>query len=192
MVHISGADQVTRRLRQTDAPGPQKAYQIHLEKRLIDMCGMQAVVTKPKVSPVLRQTTDFRAMRRLALKSGLEEGNYDDYVVSYGYFVGEALVGCAGLKLKDGIFTVECLAVSERFRGMGMGRSLVEAIEREAGTRGAKEIWALARAPEFFMHIGFDRANTENPSGPSLKSCLTCQQYGRTCSPAIVRKTIWI
>jgi N-acetylglutamate synthase-like GNAT family acetyltransferase len=161
---------------------------IPLEKRLIDMCGIRATVTKLKVGPVLRQTDDFVAMKRLALKSGLEEGSYKDYVLAYGYFVGDELVGCAALKLKEDTFTVECLAVSDRFRGMGMGRSLVEVIEREARARGAKEIWALARAPGFFVHIGFETASRENPSGPSLKGCLTCRQYGRTCRPAIVRK----
>jgi ribosomal protein S18 acetylase RimI-like enzyme len=108
---------------------------ISIEKRLIDMCGIQATVTKLKVGPVLRRTDDFVAMKRLALKSGLEEGSYKNYVLAYGYFVGDELVGCAALKLKEDTFTVECLAVSDRFRGMGMGRSLVEVIEREARAR---------------------------------------------------------
>jgi N-acetylglutamate synthase-like GNAT family acetyltransferase len=139
---------------------------------------------------VLRKTTDHDAMRSLALKSGLEDGVYHDLVVAYGYFLGNELVGCAGLRIKDGVFTVECLAVAESFRRKGMGRVLVKSIEQEAKARGAKDIWALARAPEFFQRLGWSESDPRDGLEPSLKGCESCRQYKHSCNPAIVYKTV--
>lgn len=147
-------------------------------------------MTNADSAPVMRRTTDFEAMRALALRSGLEDGSFAGYQVAYGYYSGDVLVACAGLKLEAGIFSVECLSVSDGYRGRGMGRSLVSMIEREARNRGAKKIWALARAPDFFVHLGFSKVDPGGSEGPTLKSCMTCPQYGRTCSPAVVCKTL--
>ena len=141
-------------------------------------------------SPEMRQTTDFNAMRELALRSGLEDGSFDNYIVAYGYYVGPDLVACAALRPRDGVLTVESLAVSDAYRGKGLGRSLVSAIEREARKRGAAEVWAIARAPEFFERIGYSRVEPGHSRGPSLKGCESCQQFRRNCDPAVVRKTL--
>jgi len=141
-------------------------------------------------TPVLRKTTDYEAMRSLALKAGLEDGSFEGYEAAFGYFVDDDIVGCAALKVKDGLFTVECLAVAEEFRGKGMGRSLIAMIEAEAAARGAIRLWALARAPGFFMKNGYGFAGPDSSGGPSMKGCEACPQYKRNCSPAIVNKTL--
>lgn len=135
-------------------------------------------------------TTDSRSMKALALKSGLEDGAYDKFVVAYGYYVGEDLIGCAGLKIRDTTFTVECLAIAEEFRRKGLGRALVALLEREAKNRGAHEIWAVARSPEFFETIGYTKMDSQDSCGPSLEGCMSCQQYQRTCKPAVVMKRL--
>ena len=139
---------------------------------------------------VLRRTNDFHEMRRLALESGLEDGNFDNFVVAYGFYVGPELVGCAGLRFKDGIHTVECLAVAGGFRNRGLGRRLVEAIESEAKTRNIRELWAVARAPGFFVSVGYSISKGETERGPKLDSCRKCRQFGVSCNPAIVVKTL--
>lgn len=140
--------------------------------------------------PVLRQTTDFEAMRSLALRSGLEDGSFDNYIVAYGYFVGERLVACAGLRPRGDVLTVECLAVSEEFRRQGLGRSLVRIIEDEARRGGAKELWAIARAPEFFVRMGFSKIQPGHSRGPTLEACINCIQYGKNCNPSVVMKSL--
>ena len=97
-----------------------------------------------------RETTDFSSMRRLALSSGLEEGAYSGFVRAYGFYDGSELVACAGLKEQSGVFSLECVAVKEAFRCRGLGRRLVESLEDDARKRGARKLWALARAPAFF------------------------------------------
>lgn len=138
----------------------------------------------------LRATDDFASMRLLALASGLEDGDYTDFVAAFGVYDGRELVGCAGLKQVGGVYTVECLAVTERLRGKGLGKRLVEAVEHEARSRGADQLWALARAPGFFERMGFHVADPPGPGGPSLKGCASCNQYMKTCEPAIVMKRL--
>lgn len=147
-------------------------------------------MTSEGAKPVLRRTADYQAMRRLALKSGLEDGSFEGYEAAFGYFVDDDLVGCAALKMKDLLFTVECLAVDEGFRGKGIGRSLITMIEEEAAAKGADRIWALARAPEFFIKNGYHLADPDSPGGPSMKGCEACPQFKRNCNPAVVHKTL--
>lgn len=138
----------------------------------------------------LRQTRDYEAVRRLALGSGLEDGPFVSIVAAFGVFSGDELVGCAALKQKDSVFCVEWLAVSEPLRGRGLGSRLLSEIEREARLRGAERLWALARAPGFFMKIGFVMAGEAEKGGPTLTNCMICPQYKKTCSPAIVVKDL--
>ena len=129
-------------------------------------------------------------MRQLALDSGLEDGNYGDFVRAYGFYSGDELVACAGLKEQRGVFSLECVAVKEGFRGKGLGRHLVESLEKDAVERGAKKIWAIARAPSFFEKVGYSSVSAEEPEGPNLATCLSCRQYQRDCNPSVVLKVL--
>ncbi len=141
-------------------------------------------------SLVLKETTDFPSMRRLALESGLEDGAYQDFVKAFGFYEGEMLVACAGLKNLKDAYLLECVAVKEELRGRGLGRQLVELLEEEAKRLGASRIWALARAPAFFEKVGYKKVDVSYPGGPNLTSCLSCKQYMSTCSPSIVLKVL--
>jgi N-acetylglutamate synthase-like GNAT family acetyltransferase len=136
----------------------------------------------------LKETTDYAAMRQLALDSGLEDGNYSDFVKAYGFFEGATLVACAGLKSKRGIFSLECVAVKEGLRGAGLGSRLIGILEEEAMGRGADRVWALARAPGFFEKIGYRRMVDGVPDGPNLVACKACRQFHENCNPSIVLK----
>jgi N-acetylglutamate synthase-like GNAT family acetyltransferase len=85
---------------------------------------------------------------------------------------------------------VECLAVDGRMRGRGLGSSLVAKIELEARAKGVTKLWAVARKPEFFEKNGYLRTSGGERDGPSLKDCASCNQYLRTCSPAIMLKLL--
>ena len=139
---------------------------------------------------VLKETDDFESMRSLALESGLEEGTYKDFVKAVGVFERGTMVACAGLKVKGGVFSLDCVAVRDGFRGRGLGRKLITSLEDEARRLGASELWAIARAPEFFEKSGFRRTDSGVPGGPSLESCLSCRQYMQTCNPSIVVKSL--
>lgn len=141
-------------------------------------------------APDIRKTDDIEAVRGLALRSGLEDGTFEDVVVAYGCFIGADLFGCAALKRDEERYAVDWLAVSEQMRRMGIGRMLVQRIEAEARMRGASKLWALARAPRFFERLGFRTATHDESGGPGMSNCLLCSQYQRSCFPAIVVKDL--
>lgn len=141
-------------------------------------------------APDIRRTDDYEAVKSLALRSGLEDGTFEDVVVAYGCFIGDELFGCAALKLNGERYAIDWLAVSEQMRRMGIGRMLVQRIETEAKMRGAPRLWALARAPRFFERLGFRKTTSDESGGPSMSNCLLCSQYQRSCFPAIVVKDL--
>jgi N-acetylglutamate synthase-like GNAT family acetyltransferase len=138
----------------------------------------------------MREVTDLEAVRRLALEAGLEDGPFEDIVFTCGFFEGENLKGCAALRDRGGVFSVEWLAVDSGMRGRGLGRLLVRRIEAESKSRGAGRIWALARAPAFFQRIGYRIVPQEESPGPTVTNCLKCRQYNSTCFPKIVTREL--
>jgi len=139
---------------------------------------------------ILNKTEDFEEIRKLSLESGLEDGKFDNIVCAFGQFVDDELVGCAAMKLVDGTHSVEWLAVKEEHRGKGLGRSLVDAVAAEAKKSGACKLWALARAPDFFLTIGFFISSPEESPGPTFKGCISCSQYNVSCFPRIVVRAL--
>lgn len=129
---------------------------------------------------------DREAMRALALEAGLEDGGFDGVVTSYGAFDDDELKGCVALKRVGDVFSVEWLAVKQEIRGRGAGRRLVYRVAEDARSLGAKEIWALARSPDFFLRIGFSLSSEEESPGPTYAGCAKCPQYRTTCRPHIV------
>ncbi len=138
----------------------------------------------------LRPTSDYEAIRRLALASGLEDGTFQRTIIAFGYYLLDDLVGSATLRRDGDMYSVDWLAVAERMRGKGLGGGLVAVTAKEAETRGAKRLWALARAPEFFEKMGFRRVVADDGIGPVLANCLVCPQYNKSCFPAIMVKDL--
>lgn len=138
----------------------------------------------------LRSTDDFEGIRKLALASGLEDGTFEGIAAAFGLYAGDRLVGCAALKQVDDRYSVEWLAVDESLRNRGFGSKLIRQVEDEARSRGARTLWALARAPGFFQSIGFRLARPEETGGPTLVNCMKCPQFRKSCDPAIVVRAL--
>ena len=134
----------------------------------------------------LRPTNDFASMVKLGREAGLEIEQLGPTLAAYGLFDKDRLVGCACLKERAGVFLIECLAVSEDLRGIGLGTRLVRAVEADARGRGAKSLHALARSPDFFLRVGYRLANPAETEYPSTTSCEGCPQFRKSCSPAVV------
>lgn len=142
--------------------------------------------------PVIRRTRGLKAIRKLCVDAGLDmqDGPLEGVVVAYGAYIGNRLVGCAALQSDDGSRFLEYVAVDAKMRKRGIGAMLVAKIEEEARARGMKELWAKARAPEFYRRIGF-RVLRDDERGPkSLESCQDCSQFRKICFPAIIVKKL--
>ncbi|UCE45526.1 MAG: GNAT family N-acetyltransferase [Methanobacteriota archaeon] len=139
---------------------------------------------------MMKAIDDFESMRTLALESGLDDGEFDGTVRAYGYFIGKELAGCVAMKRSRGTYSVEWLAVRAQDRGKGIGRLLVEKVAEDAREDGAGHLWAIARTPEFFMHMGFTSSSQEISPVLSFENCRRCPQFNNTCSPKIVTKAL--
>ncbi len=138
----------------------------------------------------LRPTNDYESMVRLGREAGLEIEELGPVLAAYGLFDGDDLIGCACLKERQGVFLVECLAVAEPLRGIGLGTRLVKAVESDARSRGAKKIFALARSPGFFQRRGYSVAEQGEVEYPNLSGCAGCPQFRNSCFPAIVWRDV--
>ena len=81
------------------------------------------------------------------------------------------------------------IAVSREYRGSGLGRRLLTTLEAEVLRAGLTELWATARAPGFFLAMGYAVVAEGRERDLLLSECLSCGQYGKECRPQAVRKT---
>ncbi len=117
-----------------------------------------------------RERADAFAVRETVFvdEQGVDEaieydGHDDDarHVVAYD---GETPIGTARLReLEPGLGKVERVAVVQRWRGNGVGRALMETIEREARASGLTTLvlHSQTSAAGFYRRLGYDRRGEE-------------------------------
>ena len=72
-------------------------------------------------------------------------------------------VGVAGLEVYGKSGLLRSVAVGQRFRGMGQGRSLVDSILRNAKAKGLERIYLLTdTAQAYFSGLGFEVVNRKD------------------------------
>jgi len=70
---------------------------------------------------------------------------------------GETVIGCGAVHvLWEDLAEVRTVAVSEKFRGQGIGQQILDSIILRAGTLGVKRIFCLTFETEFFGRHGFE------------------------------------
>lgn len=90
---------------------------------------------------------------------------YLDDDVQIGRLIGFSAVEIYSPKLAE----LQCLAVHHRYRGSGVGRSLVLACVERARDLGVMEVLAISASESFLQGCGFDY------SLPDQKKALFCQ-----------------
>jgi N-acetylglutamate synthase-like GNAT family acetyltransferase len=73
----------------------------------------------------------------------------------WGTSVDERMVGTISFDSDRGLPVVGRIAVSQAYRGSGLGRRLLNTLEGEARRRRLDELSATARAPDFFVPMGY-------------------------------------
>ena len=107
----------------------------------------------------------------------------------WGAFVGARMVGTISFDTYKGLPVVGRIAVTQAYRGSGLGRRLLNTLEADARRRRLAELWATARAPDFFVAMGYSVVTKGAERDLLLSECFTCGQYGKECHPRAVRKT---
>ena len=111
--------------------------------------------------------------------------NIRDFSVAYE---GEILVGCGALHFYTPTSAeVRSLAVLPEMKQQGIGRAVVEALEREAHENNLESIFAFTYAPQFFQKLGFAEVERGELPLKAWKDCLRCPKF-QNCDEIAVLK----
>jgi len=100
-----------------------------------------------------------------------------------------ALAGCAALHFYTPIAgEVRSLAVAPEHKGAGVGRLLVEALEREARECDLATLFAFTYVPGFFSKLGFDQVDRGVLPLKAWKDCLSCPKFQNCDEIAMLKK----
>jgi amino-acid N-acetyltransferase len=88
-----------------------------------------------------------------------------------------------------GMAEVRSLAVDPSTKGQGLGRLIVEALEREAGEHGLESIFAFTYVPDFFRKLGFEQILRDELPLKTWKDCLRCPKF-QACDEIAMRKRL--
>lgn len=102
-------------------------------------------------------------------------------------YIGLLIGGCV-LALRQGEYIIDGIAVEPEFRAAQLGKKLLDLAIAEVKERGGKQLFLVARAPEFFRKQGF--TTIERKDAPNFFECLTCPQYGKDCFPEVMKLEI--
>ena len=111
-----------------------------------------------------------------------------DFLVVDGGSAG--LLGCAALHFYTPTSgEVRSLAVSPESKGMGIGRVLVEALEKEAVQSGLVAMFAFTYVSGFFEKLGFREVDRGLLPLKAWKDCLRCPKF-QNCDEIAMLKTL--
>ncbi len=100
----------------------------------------------------------------------------------------DKLVGAAVLAKREGKYIIDGLAVDKEYRGENLGRKLYDLAEEEIKEKKEREIYLVAREPEFWKKTGF--VSIDKEEAPNFFECLTCPQFEKTCFPEVMKKEV--
>lgn len=97
----------------------------------------------------------------------------DDFVVALDDT--GALLGCGALKeYSPSVAEVAAIAVAREAHGTGLGRRVVEAVERLALKRDIHDVFALTLQPKFFAACGYAQVDRARYPEKIRRDCLGC------------------
>jgi argininosuccinate synthase len=90
----------------------------------------------------------------------------------------DELVACVSLhRYTPALAEVRSLAVSDKVKGQGYGRTIVKALIAEATARNIPTLFALTRVVPFFRKLGFQTTNKERFPEKVWRDCQACPVY---------------
>jgi amino-acid N-acetyltransferase len=111
--------------------------------------------------------------------------NIRDFVLA---FAGDKLVGCGALHFYSPTSgEVRSLAVDPDAKSRGVGRSIVEALEKDARECGLHSIFAFTYVSRFFEKLGFVEVERGELPLKAWKDCLRCPKFQSCDETAVVK-----
>lgn len=118
--------------------------------------------------PGIVKLVDGYARDRILL--GKERVNlYEDVQEFWVAVSGEEVVGCGALHVMwEDLAEVRTLAVSEQWRGHGIGHAVLEALLEQASRVGVRRVFCLTFEVDFFARHGFRPIEGMMPVAPEV------------------------
>ena len=140
----------------------------------------------------IHPTEDYEKLVPFFIENELEFSEDEpvptDLVRCWEVLDGDRLIGAFVLARREGEFICDGIDVDPEYRRMDLGRGLLRLGIEETVRRGGKRMYLVARAPGFFRREGFETVGRED--APDFFECLTCDQYGVTCHPEVMKKDL--
>ena len=132
--------------------------------------------TMSDIHALLNLINDYAANGIMLPRTEFEMSeNIRDFSIA---FMGERLVGCGALHFYTPTSgEVRSLAVDPLLKTRGVGRRIVEALEREAVENQLHAIFAFTYVPDFFRKIGFREVERGELPLKVWKDCLRCPKF---------------
>jgi amino-acid N-acetyltransferase len=138
------------------------------------------------IAPILALINSYAAHGIMLSRTEFELSEHiRDFSVAWA---GDRLAGCGALHFYTPVSAeVRSLAVQPDLKQHGVGRLLVEALEREARTQDLEAIFAFTYAPGFFHKLGFGEVDRGELPLKVWKDCLRCPKF-QNCDEIAVLK----
>jgi amino-acid N-acetyltransferase len=132
--------------------------------------------TLKDIGPMLRLINAYASEHIMLPRTEFEMAeNIRDFVIVYS---GDALSGCGALHFYSPTSAeVRSLAVDPARKSGGIGRAIVEALEREARENDIESIFAFTYVPGFFRKLGFNEVDRGELPLKAWKDCLKCPKF---------------
>ncbi len=136
--------------------------------------------------PILQVINGYAAKGIMLPRTEFEMSeNMRDFTVVYS---GQELLGCGALHFYSPTMgEVRSLAVAEKAKTLGVGRTVVEALVREAIEYEMDAIFAFTYVPGFFAKVGFDEVERGELPLKAWKDCLRCPKFQNCDEIAVLR-----
>jgi amino-acid N-acetyltransferase len=88
------------------------------------------------------------------------------------------IVGCGALHVSwENLAEIKALAVSDKYKGQGFGRKIVEILQENAKNLGVSRVFALSFKPKFFMKLGYEIIPKETLPHKIWSECINCHLF---------------
>jgi amino-acid N-acetyltransferase len=140
------------------------------------------------VEPVLRLINSYASQHIMLPRTEFEMAeNIRDFVVAWS---DNTLLGCGALHFYSPTSAeVRSLAVDPTRKSSGIGRAIVESLEREARENDLETIFAFTYVPGFFRKLGFVEVERGELPLKAWKDCLKCPKF-QCCDEIAMLKTL--
>lgn len=138
------------------------------------------------IHPLLKLINGYAAKGVMLPRTEFEMSeNIRDFTVA---FSGDELVGCGALHFYTPTSgEVRSLAVDPDAKSKGIGRTIVEELEREARECGLHSIFAFTYVTGFFEKLGFEVVERGELPLKAWKDCLRCPKFAACDETAVVK-----